>query len=108
MPNDAFRKVEKVPFLRQDTFATGFFTGIAFPTIMYFMVLQINDLIFKPTFGHPFTLSFELVVSVFFNILPFAIYNKARKDKAMKGIMTITFVFAFMLVLMFYRQWMSN
>lgn len=94
------------PFLRRDSFLTGAFTGVVFPAIIYVLVYEINESIFRPHYGHDFTLSFQLVVSVVFNILPFMAYSRARKDNSMRGIMTVTFVFAFVLVAIFYHQWM--
>jgi hypothetical protein len=51
-------------------------------------------------------MSFIGVISVFMNIIPFNGYSRLRKGSAMRGMLTITFIYAFILLAMFIKDWM--
>jgi hypothetical protein len=93
--------------LRRDTFITGFITGLLFPCFFFVILYEANDLWFKSMLnGKGLHMSFIGVISVFMNIIPFNGYSRLRKGSAMRGMLTITFIYAFILLAMFIKDWM--
>lgn len=92
--------------LRNNTFFAGFITGLFFPWFFFIILYEANEMWFANMLhSRGLHLSFIGVVSVFMNIIPFNGYSRNRKGNAMRGILTITFIYAFVLLAIFIKDW---
>lgn len=92
--------------LRQDKFIVGFLSGIIFPVIFFVIFNEINNWIGVHILqtGHGFTERFVAIISVIANLIPFLIYEKTKKDHALRGIIGATFILAFIIVFYYFRN----
>jgi hypothetical protein len=92
-------------FFQKDHVLVGIIVSIFFTLTMFYCLYTLNGmLIGKEIGGLPFGGVKERFVStlaVFFNIIPFIIYIKTRKDNSMRGVGLVTIVLA-LFVLVFY------
>jgi Co/Zn/Cd efflux system component len=92
--------------LRRDTFRAGFITGLLLPAIIFGIIYEANDMWFINRLGdRGLHTSFIGVISVFINIIPFNGYSRHKKGNAMRGILTITIIYAFILLGFFIHDW---
>ncbi len=93
--------------LRRDTFLTGFITGLFFPVFFFVILYEVNDSwIIGMLHRRGLHMSFIGVVGVVMNIIPFMGYSRLRKGNAMRGMVTITIIYSFILLAMFIQDWM--
>lgn len=74
-------------------------------TIFYFLVTLNESLIGKNINGREFggiRERFIATLAVFFNILPFIIYMRVKKDNAMRGVGIVTVLLALFVVVFYY------
>lgn len=92
--------------LRQDKFIVGLLMGIFVPVMFFFVFRETNHLVAEYIFkrGSGFTERFVAILSVCTNLLPFIIFEKARKDHALRGVIGATFVLAFFIVFYYFRK----
>ncbi len=88
--------------LSKDTFWVGLAVGTLTPIMLFIALIEINTMLIENYFrgGAGLSEQFRAIISVCVNILPFIIYNRTRKDNAMRGIMLPTFIYA--VVILFY------
>lgn len=93
-------------FFQRDSVWVGVVVSVFFTITMFYGLYTINQMMIGKVqmFGVDFGGVKERFIStlaVFFNIIPFMIYIRTRKDLSMKGVGMVTVVLA-MFVLMFY------
>ena len=91
--------------LQKDSTLLGVVVGIFFFITFYFGLSYLNESLTGETiFGAKFygvRQQFIGVLAVFSNILPFIVYNKARKDYSMRGVGIVTVILAFGVIIYF-------
>jgi hypothetical protein len=92
-------------FFQKDSVWVGIVVAIFFRLTTFYCLYTINGMLIGTEIsGLPFGGVKERFIStlaVFFNIIPFIIYIRTRKDNAMKGVGIVTVLLA-MFVLVFY------
>ncbi|NNC94137.1 MAG: hypothetical protein HKN92_01155 [Chitinophagales bacterium] len=92
-----------ISMLRNDTFLTGLIVGLVIPAMVFVILHELGVILEgKEIMVRNFSFKFKAVISIFSNILPFIIYSKTKKGHAMQGILTITFIYAFAVMLFLY------
>jgi hypothetical protein len=81
----------------RDSFWNGALTGIAFPILGYAFWHVVGLALAAtviPDWGG-FTLKFKVMIGIATNFIPFQIFIRQRRDYALRGIISITFVLIF-------------
>lgn len=90
--------------LQEDNVFVGIIVSLFLTATMYYVFSTVNhnltgDMIGEKEFGG-FTDKFIAILAVFFNIVPFVIYMRTRKDDSMKGVGIVTVILS--VFVMFY------
>lgn len=96
---------------RKDSTWVGALAGIILPIIVFVILLELNDMV-KGTSWMPeadgFSLQLRLIVSMIPNFLLFMMYNSTKKESSMRGILGVTMLEAFIIVLSFWKDFDLN
>ncbi|HAE14905.1 MAG: hypothetical protein H6548_02075 [Chitinophagales bacterium] len=92
-------------FFQRDSVLVGIVVSVFFSITMFYCLHTINSMLIGRPFGgasfQGVTERFVSTLAVFFNIIPFVIYLRTRKDLSMKGVGIVTVLLA-LFVLVFY------
>ncbi|MBK6732045.1 MAG: hypothetical protein IPG60_14180 [Bacteroidetes bacterium] len=92
--------------LQEDNVWVGIGVSIFFSIFMFYVLVTLNqNLIGKPFNGREFggiRERFIATLAVFFNIIPFIIYLRAKKDHSMRGVGIVTVLLALFVVVFYY------
>lgn len=93
--------------LQEDNVFVGMLVSAFFTVTMYYLLFTLNVSLVGKIFinGEPFTgvkERFIATLAVFFNILPFVIYMRVRKDDCMRGVGLVTVLLAVFMLVYFY------
>lgn len=93
--------------LQEDNVFVGMLVSVFFTVTMFYVFYQINEGLIGQIHikGNAFTGVTERFIStlaVFFNILPFVIYLRVRKDNCLRGVGIITVLFAMFMLIYYY------
>ncbi len=96
--------------LRRNKLLTGIVTGIAFPIIIFVLLWEINIVLvdnrIMPNEG--FKARFLWVLSVVANVIPAGMYVKSKKDEALKGIVGVTLLIVFGLLIYYNKNFFNT
>jgi uncharacterized membrane protein len=112
--------------LRQDKVWVGLLYGIIFPAVLFFLIYEINLMLTEADFSwmesifgvNPrfisefqvqggFSNKFIAILAVISNLIPFNVFKRARKDHAMQGVLTATFILVIVLVVFFWDEFLG-
>ncbi len=92
--------------LQEDSIWTGIFVSLFITATMFYFFYTLNDhLIGRTIAGKPFggvRERFVATLAVFFNIIPFIIYIRAKKDHAMHGVGVVTVILSLVVLFVYY------
>ncbi|HMX03235.1 MAG TPA: hypothetical protein PK511_01010 [Chitinophagales bacterium] len=95
--------------LQEDNVFVGMAVAVFFMVTTYYAFFQLNEslsgnITIKGAIFTGVTERFIATLAVFFNILPFVIYMRVRKDNCMRGVGIITVLSAMFILVYFYIQ----
>lgn len=92
--------------LQEDNVWVGIGVSVFFTVFIFYVLVTINDAMIGQTVnGRAFggvRERFIATLAVFFNILPFIIYMRAKKDHAMRGVGIVTVIVALFVMVFYY------
>jgi len=92
--------------LQQDRVWVGMFVSAFLTVTMYYLLYTINQsLVGMEIGGKQFAgvrERFVATLAVFFNIIPFVLYIRVKKDNCMKGVGTVTVLLAIFMLIYYY------
>ncbi len=92
--------------LREDNVWVGICVSVFFTVFIFYALVTLNTyLIGKTINGREFggiRERFIATLAVFFNIVPFLIYLRAKKDHSMRGVGIITVILALFVMVFYY------
>ncbi len=93
--------------LQEDNVFVGMLVSVFFTVTMFYVFYQINAGLIGQVYikGNAFTGVTERFIStlaVFFNIIPFVIYLRVRKDNCLRGVGIVTVLFAMFMLVYYY------
>jgi hypothetical protein len=92
-------------FFQRDEVLTGVAVAVFFTLTIFYCLYTLNGMLTGSLIGGQVfggvSERFISTLAVFFNIIPFVVYIRTRKDNAMKGVGMVTVALA-MFVLVFY------
>lgn len=94
--------------LKQDKLLTGIIVGILFPVFAWVIFQEAGHIIMDKTAAGGFSNKFLAVISVATNALPAALYTKSKKDNALRGIIFVTFIFVFVVMIIFGKEFLNS
>jgi len=93
--------------LQEDSVFTGMLVSLFLTVTMFYVLSQINEGLIGDVeiAGELFTgvsERFISTLSVFFNIIPFVIYLRVRKDNCLRGVGIVTVLLAIFMLIYYY------
>lgn len=96
---------------RKDKAWVGALAGLIMPIVMYVIINELNNMVKGTNFmpeADGFSLQLRLIASMVPNFLLFMMYNTSKKEKAMRGILGVTMLEAFLIILTFWKDFDLN
>ncbi len=95
--------------LKQDKVWVGLLTGVVFPLIFFVIFHELNSVLTGRNMlsGDGVSLKFICIVTVITNVIPAGQYLKSKRDNALKGIVTVTMLYGFGIVIYFHKELLS-
>lgn len=96
--------------LRKNKLLTGIVTGVAFPVIIFVLLWEINIVLVSSRLmpNEGFRVQFLCILSVVANVIPAGMYVKSKKDEALKGIVGVTLLIVFGLLIYYNKNFFST
>ncbi|MEI7801267.1 MAG: hypothetical protein WCI97_01340 [Bacteroidota bacterium] len=90
---------------RTDKLIAGIATGILFPFMFFVIFYELKDLLVEKNMipEAAFRLQFLCIISVVANVIPAGSYVRTKMDQALKGIVGVTLVLVFSIIVYFYH-----
>lgn len=95
--------------LQEDNVFVGMLVSVFFTVTVYYALFQLNSSLIGNVEinGKTFTgvqERFIATLAVFFNIIPFVIYLRVKKDNCLRGVGIVTILLAIFMLVYFYIQ----
>ncbi len=95
--------------LQEDNVFVGMLVSVFFTVTVYYALFQLNSSLIGniEINGKTFTgvqERFIATLAVFFNIIPFVIYLRVKKDNCLRGVGIVTILLAIFMLVYFYIQ----
>ena len=91
--------------LQKDKALVGFLVGFIFPIIFFVIFHELNYLLASKGMlpGDGVRLQFICIISIVANVIPASMHVKYKRDEALKGIVSITILYAFAIIFYFHK-----
>lgn len=92
---------------QEDNIFVGMLVSVIFTVTVFYAFYTLNENIIGKVYinGDPFggvSERFISTLAVFFNIIPFIIYIRVRKDDCLRGVGIVTVIFAIFMLVYYY------
>ncbi len=93
--------------LQEDNVFVGMLVSAFFTVTMFYLLFNLNEYLVGKIFinGNPFrgvNERFVATLAVFFNIIPFLIYMRVRKDNCLRGVGIVTVLLSVFMLIYYY------
>lgn len=93
--------------LQEDNIFVGMLVSVFFTITMFYLLFTLNNNLVGKVYiqGNAFkgvTERFIATLAVFFNIIPFVIYMRVRKDNCLRGVGIVTVLLAVFMLIYYY------